>query len=196
MSPGTLATTRLSEEAAPSLDCARKLSSLGGTMNWDAIGAIGEIVGAVAVVITLAYLAAQVRSGKHALRTNVRDSAFQQLQDWNLHLVQDEKLPLLFQQGARDLDGLDDAEQARFVHVAYSFIKLFENLYLHHRDGSLGAEGWGDTKAVIEIYLQQPGLQRYWQARKSLFNRDFAAYVDSLAPHTMPTAMEHLAANQ
>jgi hypothetical protein len=165
-------------------------------MNWDAVGAIGEIVGAVAVVITLAYLAAQVRSGKHALMTNVRDSAFQQLQDWNLHLVQDEKLPLLFQKGAKDLDGLDDAERARFVHVAYSFIKLFENLYLHHRDGSLGSEGWSDTKGVIEIYLQQPGLQRYWQARKSLFNRDFAAYVDSLEPQTMPTATEHLATNQ
>ena len=165
-------------------------------MNWDAVGAIGEIVGAVAVVITLAYLAAQVRSGKRALMTNVRDSAFQQLQDWNLHLVQDEKLPLLFQQGAKDFDGLDDAERARFVHVAYSFIKLFENLYLHHRDGSLGSEGWSDTKGVIEIYLQQPGLQRYWQARKRLFNRDFTAYVDSLEPHTMPTATEDLATNQ
>ena len=30
-------------------------------MNWDAIGAIGEIVGAIAVVATLAYLAIQTR---------------------------------------------------------------------------------------------------------------------------------------
>ena len=30
-------------------------------MNWDAISAVGEIVGAVAVVVTLVYLAAQIR---------------------------------------------------------------------------------------------------------------------------------------
>lgn len=30
------------------------------TMNWDAIGAIGELIGAAAVVITLAFLAYQV----------------------------------------------------------------------------------------------------------------------------------------
>ena len=33
-------------------------------MNWDAIGAIGEIVGALAVVLTLGYLANQVRHAK------------------------------------------------------------------------------------------------------------------------------------
>ena len=31
-------------------------------MNWDAISAIGEIVGATAVVISLIYLATQIRS--------------------------------------------------------------------------------------------------------------------------------------
>ena len=31
-------------------------------MNWDAIGAVGEMIGALAVVVTLAYLALQVRT--------------------------------------------------------------------------------------------------------------------------------------
>ena len=35
-------------------------------MNWEAIGALGEIVGALAVVLTLAYLAIQVRHAKEA----------------------------------------------------------------------------------------------------------------------------------
>jgi len=30
-------------------------------MNWDAIGAVGEIVGALGVVVTVGYLALQVR---------------------------------------------------------------------------------------------------------------------------------------
>ncbi len=35
-------------------------------MNWEAIGAIGEILGAIAVVATLAYLAVQVRQNSRA----------------------------------------------------------------------------------------------------------------------------------
>ena len=41
-------------------------SFLGINMNWDAIGAIGEILGAIAVVATLGYLAVQVRQSKRA----------------------------------------------------------------------------------------------------------------------------------
>ena len=42
-------------------------------MNWDAIGAVGEVVGAAAVVVTLAYLAVQIRR-------NTRQENFQGLQ--------------------------------------------------------------------------------------------------------------------
>jgi hypothetical protein len=37
-------------------------------MNWDAIGATGEIVGALVVFLTLIYLAIQIRQNTHATR--------------------------------------------------------------------------------------------------------------------------------
>ncbi len=48
-------------------------------MNWEAIGAIGELLGAMAVVISLVYVASQVKSGTQALKTTTRDSAFHSL---------------------------------------------------------------------------------------------------------------------
>ena len=39
-------------------------------MNWDAIGAIAELIGAIAVVLTLVYLAVQVRHSKESLDAN------------------------------------------------------------------------------------------------------------------------------
>ena len=39
-------------------------------MDWDAIGAIGEIAGAVAVIITLIYLARQIREASRQVRIN------------------------------------------------------------------------------------------------------------------------------
>lgn len=44
-------------------------------MNWEAIGAVGEIVGAIAVVVTLVYLTNQVRRGTAATQPATVQSA-------------------------------------------------------------------------------------------------------------------------
>jgi hypothetical protein len=44
-------------------------------MNWEAIGAVGEIVGAVAVILTLIYLAAQIRQNTNSVRAAAVDAA-------------------------------------------------------------------------------------------------------------------------
>ncbi len=41
-------------------------------MNWEAIGAVGEIVGALAVVLSLIYLAIQVRQNSNMARAESR----------------------------------------------------------------------------------------------------------------------------
>ncbi len=38
-------------------------------MNWDAVGSIAEVVGAVAVLITLIYLAVQTRNNVKVMRS-------------------------------------------------------------------------------------------------------------------------------
>ena len=44
-------------------------------MNWEAIGAIGEIVGAIAVVATLGYLATQIRQNTRSVRASAYQAA-------------------------------------------------------------------------------------------------------------------------
>jgi len=41
-------------------------------MNWDAIAAIGRMLGSVAVLLTLAYLAVQVKHARGELRRSIR----------------------------------------------------------------------------------------------------------------------------
>jgi hypothetical protein len=48
-------------------------------MNWEAIGAIGELFGALAVVLTLIYLATQVRQNTLAMRVAAKQEITRQL---------------------------------------------------------------------------------------------------------------------
>ena len=41
-------------------------------MNWEAIGAIGDFMGGVGVVVTLGYLALQIRTNTNVLRSNAQ----------------------------------------------------------------------------------------------------------------------------
>ena len=43
-------------------------------MNWEAIGAIGEVLGAAAVVATLGYLAVQIRQNSRAVKNSAAQS--------------------------------------------------------------------------------------------------------------------------
>ena len=45
-------------------------------MNWDAVGAIGELLGAAVVVITVIYLASQVRQNTTASRAEALRSFY------------------------------------------------------------------------------------------------------------------------
>lgn len=51
-------------------------------MNWDALGAIGESIGAAAVVVTLIYLAAQIRQSTKLARSTIRESRTRSSQEF------------------------------------------------------------------------------------------------------------------
>ena len=56
-------------------------------MNWEAIGAIGETIGAIAVVLTLVYLSIQIRQNTRSVRAATYQSVAEALADCSYKLV-------------------------------------------------------------------------------------------------------------
>ena len=94
-------------------------------MNWDAIGTIAEIIGATAVVATLAYLAAQIRHGID----NDRVQGIQQLsRDWATHsaLVTSDENVAVFIKGLNAYGELSPEERMKFDFCVGGYINLGE----------------------------------------------------------------------
>ncbi len=158
-------------------------------MNWNALGAIGQLVGALAVVATLLYVSRQLREQTRALNTTVRDSAFHQLQEWNYQIVADRSLADLFQRGAASADWseIDHVDQARLIHVFYSFFKVFENIYLHAAEGSTSPAVWEQNCQVFFAYAAQSGCRRYWEQRRATLDPRFLAVLENIdRPQVLP----------
>lgn len=161
-------------------------------MNWEAIGAVGEVLGAVAVVATLLYVSRQIREQSRALTTSVRDSAFQQLAAWNYQLVADEKLSHLFQRGAAtdEWGEFSPEERSRLIHVFYSFFKVFENVYLHTEEGSAHHAVWEQNCQVFFAYASKPGCRRYWTQREASLDPRFVQVLRSMESQGLKTGLE------
>ena len=161
-------------------------------MNWEAIGAIGEVLGAVAVVATLLYVARQLDEQSRALTTTVRDSAFQQLQEWNYQVMADPLLSHLFQRGAAsdDWSGFSPEERSRLIHVLYSFFKTFENIFVHTAEGSAPPEVWERNCQVFFAYAAQPGCRRYWNDRRAALDERFVSVLEGLEKPMMRTGLQ------
>jgi len=79
-------------------------------MNWDALGAISETIGAIAVIVTLAYLAVQIRQNTRATQTASHHAITDSLNLGNIAMAQDAELCQIW--GNR-LCGSSDSDRGR-----------------------------------------------------------------------------------
>ena len=130
-------------------------------MNWGAIGTIAEIIGAVAVVATLAYLAIQIRQGTD----NDRVQGIQQLgRDWATHsaLVTSDENVTTFIKGLNAYGKLSPEERMKFDFCVGGYINLGE-VALSHAD----VDRLHELIDAVNEYLgprlfAYPGLRDWW----------------------------------
>jgi hypothetical protein len=91
-------------------------------MNWDAISAVGGIVSALAVLVTLIYLALQIRQSNDISRSSTSREIMSQFNEINLLIATDSSVRhLLLKEG--DLSA-DETEQL------YNFAIIFCNIWV------------------------------------------------------------------
>ena len=83
-------------------------------MNWDAIGAIGEVVGAVAVVLTLGYLAVSIRQTITTVKIDSRQRVLDRYSDALSNVLAPNVLDAM-RNGLQNYDGLSSKDQAAFT---------------------------------------------------------------------------------
>ncbi|MEY2487945.1 MAG: hypothetical protein QOH39_3593 [Verrucomicrobiota bacterium] len=150
-------------------------------MSWDAISAISQMIGSIAVVFSVLYLAIQVHRSTTVAKLAAQDSAAAALREVTKPFAENAELARLWRIGLEDLPSLPAEEQARFFHSAYQFLKAFETIHFHHVYGLMDTQIWQGWCSLLEHYVASPGIDHYWQRRRELFSTRFQTFVDSLA---------------
>ena len=149
-------------------------------MNWEAVGALAEALGALAVVITLVYVGKEVRDNTRSVRRATTHDALESIADFNQFVASDPVLVDLFWRGTGDPDSLSEEEWRRFVSLASTLIRRFELLYLDHLDGSLPGDIWAAQQTNIVTWLARPGARRWFESFGAHVHPGFRRLVSSL----------------
>jgi hypothetical protein len=149
-------------------------------MNWEALGAIGEIVGAIAVVVTLGYLAVQIRQNTRSVRASTYQSITSFIGEMNRVIEENPDLAQIMRAGVLDLSQLSLDERIRFNANMMTRFRHHENLYYQYRTGMLDEREFEGFRRLFSWHLSFAGTAAWWTGARGYYSHDFAAYVGSL----------------
>ena len=124
-------------------------------VNWDAIGALAELVGGVAVVITLFFLAFQIRHNSKAIAAQLTHDFIESSNQIRSSIYTDAELTRIWVRGSEGGD-LDLEEYERFEQMARSWFFLLVDLHRQCQNGYLKIS---DFNGMAQGILQRPGVR-------------------------------------
>ena len=153
-------------------------------MNWDAIGAIAETLGAVGVIASLVYLATQIRDGQRALRAGSYQQLFQSQEELISRGSNGPGLQQAVRLGMADFDQLSEEDAHQFNMWITPVLLGFENTYYQYRAGMLDEDRWKLRLSHLALgFIKQPGIISWWNYhpdRIEVFGAEFVALVEEI----------------
>jgi hypothetical protein len=151
-------------------------------MNWDAISAISQLIGSIAVVLSVLYLAVQVHRSTRISKLATQDAAATALRDVTKPFMENAELERIWRVGLEDLGALSVEERTRFFHATYQWLKAFETIHFHYIYGLMDKQLWEGWQELLRHYVAAPGIAHYWKLRPEVFSERFRNFVNSLEP--------------
>lgn len=148
------------------------------TVNWDAISAIAEILGAVVVVASLIYVGRQVGQNTAMMRVGAASETMERDYDLVLPLIESHEVTEIWLKGDHRLDELSEADRQRLLFFERRAIMLWDHNYQLRMQGLFPDSNWHNQNWIIQNIGQRQSLREAWRLFKDSHEISFQEYVD------------------
>ena len=138
-------------------------------MNWDAIVAVCEILGASAVVITLVYLARQVKDNATQTKLNTTHTYASLIQDGFAVIYNSADTLRAWTVGSTDPLALDANDQRTFLLFMDRNLNNAIPLAANYKSGAMSRSEFEHYRALYKELVASPGGKFWQQERESTF---------------------------
>ncbi len=148
--------------------------------NLKKIALITEIIGGIAIVISLLFVGMQFKENATATRSATAAATVSNLTSWYSNIGNSEQGSYIFWNFLSNPDSLKPEERFQAIMNIHGAMLTFQNSYYLAKEGTLDQEIQQSLVEIINGIKKTPGFTVFWKARKSIFLKDFQEYVDEI----------------
>jgi hypothetical protein len=143
-------------------------------MTIEELGSIGELLAAVATLVTVIYLALQIRQTTSLLKLSATKNTQDDADRWRAYLIENKDITQLYRTGMTSPESLDADDRLRFRMLLDQLFYGWQAQYLNDTAGSdANREYWRQT-------LTTPGGREHWASCRNRVEPAFRDYIDQL----------------
>lgn len=149
-------------------------------MNWEAVGAVGEILGSLTVIGTIFYLAIQVRHAADVAKASAQQASAQMSID-SMAVTLDSQILSVASRKATVGEELSPEELSNYLRWVWLRMRVTENVYYQYRQGLIDLEVWRSYVLLIVAHVG-PGsvAETYWERVSMSYSESFLIEVNRL----------------
>ena len=144
------------------------------------LGNYGEFVGAIAIVVTLIYLAGQLRQNTKALRSSIYTSYVEHGNSW-CQLAGQHAAELAAIGHLSPSDEMSEEQEILWMTSVFSTFNQWEEVFLHYRTGSLDQDVYEAKVRAFRKYIDwspwHGRLRQAWEANKEGYTEEFQRFM-------------------
>ena len=147
-------------------------------MSFEDLGNLGELVAAIATVVTLGYLALQLKQNTKALRSQTFQQSSMDMSLTANAISSNGELAEIVVKASENLDDLSPQERIRFHFWMVVALRRFEAIYVQSVYGSIDRLRIEGFERSILTLISSGGPAEWWKTSKTAFSSDFVKYAD------------------
>ena len=148
-------------------------------MNIEIIANYAEIVGGVAVLISLVYVGLEIRRNTKSSLSQTNMTTHESMANISLEVGKDAQLSSLLRKGLLSFNKLDDDEEFQFFLLLTSLYRRFENVFYQNEKGLLDDELWKGYSHSMTTNFNTDGGKEFLRLRKDSFSTSFVAFLEA-----------------
>jgi hypothetical protein len=151
-------------------------------------GALGELVGGVAIIVSLVYVGLQIKQSTAAARAATSQAFSEQYSTIILQITKS-GFRDIFWRGKDGLENLKGSEIAAFMALLATIVRFGESFYFQRQEGSIDSrlfDAW--LVQTLDLFAQK-GPREYWAIRGHQFNPEFVAFFEAKMAASKPKPM-------
>lgn len=135
-------------------------------MNWEAISVVADIISAGAVVISLVYLATQIRQTRSQTTADNMQSTIDRWIQALTSAMRSEKDADFLRHALHDYGSLEPPQIARLHAFMLDLIGPFQAIHAKHESGLLDPRVWQTIRSDMAAWIKCPGMLALWEESK------------------------------